>query len=155
MRVFIAGVIQGGLADESIHDQGYRVAIAEMIGSLYADAEIVDPHAENLDRLSWSREQKSEMFLRYAAEAARCDVLVAWLPQPSMGTAVEMYQAHLADVPVLAVSPLHDNWTIFSLATRVFPDLAALASFLSGAEFRQWIDPAGRVAMTNGKRGHV
>ncbi|MBS2552416.1 hypothetical protein KGQ19_36730 [Catenulispora sp. NL8] len=145
MRIFLAGVIQGGIADGTIHDQGYRTAVTAVLAPL--GAQIVDPHAENPDRLSWTRRDQTSMFLRYVAHAGRCDALIAWLPQVSMGTAVEMYEAHRAGVPVLAVSPLHDNWTIFSLATRVFPDLGALASFVGSGEFERLVGSADRASM--------
>lgn len=130
MKVFLAGIIQGGLAGDNLHDQDYRTAISDIIESVYPSAVIVEPHRENPDRLDWPRERQSAMFLDYVAEAAACDVLIAWLPGPSMGTAVEMYAAFQAGVPIVAITPLTQNWTIFTLAWRCLPDLKAFADFV-------------------------
>ncbi|WP_172387256.1 hypothetical protein [Streptomyces sp. MNP-20] len=139
MRVFLAGIIQGGRTDDGIHHQGYRKQIRDAIAVAYPDAQFVDPHEENLGRLEWSRDLQEEMFLRYVAEAGRCDVLVAWLPEPSMGTSVEMYEAHRLGVPVLAISPLGGTWAVFSLATHTFPDLEAFSDFVRSPGFAELV----------------
>jgi hypothetical protein len=40
------------------------------------------------------------------------DVLVAFVPEASMGTAIEMWEAAQHGKVVVAVSPLHLNWAI-------------------------------------------
>lgn len=142
MRVFVAGVMQGSRADDNdIHPQDYRGRIMELVAEHVPGAEFVEPHAENPDRLAWDRERKAELFLRNVAEAGRSDLLIAWLPEASMGTAVEMYEAYRAGVPILAVSALASNWTVFSLASHCLPSLDALRDFLAGPEFRQLTQP--------------
>ncbi|MFF1816195.1 hypothetical protein ACFVWG_02805 [Kribbella sp. NPDC058245] len=135
MRVFLAGVIQGGRTDDGIHSQDYRRQLTALITAAVPGATIIDPHTENLGRLDWQREQQSEMFLRYARAAAHCDVLIAWLPEPSMGTAIEMYEAYQAGVPVIAITALTGTWAIFSLATVCVPDLAGFADLVASGEF--------------------
>lgn len=145
MRVFLAGIIQGARTDDGIHHQGYRKQIRDAISVAYPEAQFIDPHEENLGRLEWSRELQREMFLRYVTEAGQCDVLVAWLPEPSMGTSVEMYEAYRMEVPVLAISPLTGTWAVFSLATRTFPDLEAFSAFVRTPGFAELVlSPQGR-----------
>ena len=72
-----------------------------------------------------------------AAEAARADVLIAYLPEASMGTAVEMWEAHRAGKPVLTISPLAENWVVRFLSTRVFPSLVAFESFVAEGELEK------------------
>ncbi|MEV6950183.1 hypothetical protein AB0N07_51675 [Streptomyces sp. NPDC051172] len=135
MRVFLAGIIQGARTDDGIHHQGYRKEIRDVVSAAYPEAQFVDPHEENLGRLEWSRDIQREMFLRYVREAGRCDVLVAWLPEPSMGTSVEMYEAYRMGVPVITISPMTGTWAVFSLATRTLPDLEAFSTFVRSPEF--------------------
>jgi hypothetical protein len=144
MRIFLAGIIQGGLPGTSIHPQTYRDDLRQILDTVVPDAQLIEPHGENPDRLGWSQERQRAMFFDYVAKAGTADLLVAWLPEPSMGTAIEMYEAHRAGVPVLAVTPLQHTWAVFSTATQCFPDLSSLAAFVRGTEFRALIDRSTR-----------
>jgi hypothetical protein len=68
--------------------------------------------------------------LQHAAES---DLVIAYVPTASMGTALEMYSAYLAGVPVVAISPLATNWVINALARRVYPDLGSFFAAISAA----------------------
>ena len=68
-----------------------------------------------------ARENKT--LLEMAALAGRADVLVAYVPSASMGTAIEMWHAYQSDVPVYTISPMADNWVVCSLSDRVFSDM--------------------------------
>ncbi len=141
MRFFIAGIMQGSLADVGIHDQSYRVAIGEAIRARFAEAEIIDPielHPEG--GLNYGAEEAKRTLLELAEEAARADVLIAYLPEASMGTAVEMWQAYRAGKPVLTISPLAENWVVRFLSTRVFPSLGAFESFVAEGELEKLLD---------------
>jgi hypothetical protein len=65
-----------------------------------------------------------------ATLAGQVDVLVAYLPSASMGTAIEMWHAYRGHVPVYTISPLADNWVVQSLSDHVFPDVAAFVTFV-------------------------
>ena len=53
--------------------------------------------------------------------AAASDLLIAYVPTASMGTALEMYVAHERGVPVVTISPLAENWVVRALSRRVYP----------------------------------
>jgi hypothetical protein len=55
--------------------------------------------------------------------AAARDLLIAYVPTASMGTALEMYVAHERGVPVVTISPLAENWVVRALSRRVYRDL--------------------------------
>jgi nucleoside 2-deoxyribosyltransferase len=138
LRFFIAGIMQGSLAEASIHDQSYRVVIGAAIRARFPDAEIVDPIELHPDGgLNYGPEEAKRTLLEMAEEAARADVLIAYLPEASMGTAVEMWQAHRAGKPILTISPLAENWVVKFLSTRVFPSLAAFESFVAEGELEK------------------
>ncbi|HUU42809.1 MAG TPA: hypothetical protein VMX57_03465, partial [Planctomycetota bacterium] len=69
--------------------------------------------------------------------AGDADVLVAFLPEASMGTAVEMWEAHRRGRIVLAVTPLDANWAVKFLSTRVFGDLASFEEFVTTGELER------------------
>jgi hypothetical protein len=71
--------------------------------------------------------------------AAASDVVIAFLPEASMGTAVEMWEAHKRGVIVLAVTPMHENWTVKFLSTRIFPGLDEFERFVASGELARML----------------
>jgi len=141
LRFFIAGIMQGSLAEASIHDQSYRVAIGAAIKARFPEAEIIDPLELHPDGgLNYGPEEAKRTLLEMAAEAALADVLIAYLPEASMGTAVEMWEAHRAGKPILTISPLAENWVIKFLSTRVFPSLEDFESFVAEGELEELLE---------------
>jgi hypothetical protein len=130
MRVFLAGIIQGSRSDLDVHDQGYRGFVSAVLREVVPHIEIVDPHTSHPERFGLSQVEQRAIFIRYAEDAAKADLLIAYLPEASMGTAVEMWVGHQSGVPVWTVTPLTANWVVFSLSTRVFASLEDLAVHL-------------------------
>lgn len=58
--------------------------------------------------------------------AGEADLLIAYLPTPSMGTAMEMWQAYQAGTYIIAVTPFVHHWAIRFTANEVVPDLETL-----------------------------
>lgn len=133
--------MQGSRTDVGIHDQSYHVAIGAAIKARFTDAEIVDPIELHPDAgLSYGPEEARRAMLELTEEAARADVLIAYLPEASMGTAVEMWQAYRAGRPILTISPLGENWVVKFLSTRVFPSLGAFESFVAEGELEKLLE---------------
>jgi nucleoside 2-deoxyribosyltransferase len=133
--------MQGSLTNVGIHDQSYRAAIGVAIKACFADAEIIDPIELHPDAgLSYGPEKARQTLLDMTEEAAQADVLIAYLPQASMGTAVEMWQAYRAGKPVLTISPLAENWVVRFLSTRVFPSLEDFEAFVVEGELEKLLE---------------
>ncbi len=130
LTFFIAGIIQGSLAD-GMHDQDYRARIAEVIRRRFPDARIVDPVALNPNSLEYSDDEARETFFAMIEEARAADVVIAFVPSCSMGTAVEMWEARRAGKPVIAISPLTRNWAVRYLSTRVVGSIDELDTALA------------------------
>ncbi|MGA9348031.1 MAG: hypothetical protein WBW48_04410 [Anaerolineae bacterium] len=144
MRFFISGIMQGSCAGVGIHDQSYRVAIKSAIKARFAEAEVIDPIELHPDAgSSYGSDEAKRALLELAEEAARADVLIAYLPEASMGTAVEMWQAYRAGKPILTISPLAENWVVKFLSTRVFPSLEAFESFVAEGELERLLEGKG------------
>jgi hypothetical protein len=141
LRFFISGIMQGSRSDVDIHDQSYRVAIGAAIRARFTEAEIIDPIELHPDAgLNYGPEEAKRALLELAEEAAQADVLIAYLPEASMGTAVEMWQAYRAGKPILTISPLAENWVVKFLSTRVFPSLEAFESFVAEGELEKLLE---------------
>jgi hypothetical protein len=131
MRVFIAGIMQGSRTDDGIVTQNYRQELARILRDHVPGVEVVDPIQLHPDSVDYNPERARRTLVALAEEAGRVDVLVAYVPTASMGTAVEMWQAYRGGVPVYTISPLASNWVVQSLSARVFPDVAAFRAFVA------------------------
>ena len=140
MRFFVAGIMQGSLAEIGIHDQGYRVSIGAAIKARFTEAEIIDPMELHPGGVKYGPEEARRTLLEMVEEAGRADVLIAYVPEASMGTAVEMWEAHQAGKPILSISPLAENWVVRFLSTRVFPSIGDFESFVAEGELERLLE---------------
>jgi len=134
MRVFIGGIMQGSRLDRFIDDQDYRRIIAEAILVGRPGTEIVDPNELHPNGVDYGDELAKATFVASVELAAEVDLVVAYVPTASMGTAIEMWQAYRAGVPVVTISPMAANWVVRHLSDVVLPDLES---------FRQWVAQGG------------
>mgnify|MGYP005848078625 CR=1 FL=1 len=130
MRVFLSGVIQGSTDGRRVEDQGYRQQLTDILRAWQPAVEIIDPWAIWPDAVGYDTEKATATLFEELALAAQADALVAYLPVASMGTALEMWCAHRAGVPIYSITPMRHNWAINALSTRVFDSIAAFAAFV-------------------------
>jgi hypothetical protein len=132
--------MQGSRKDRYIDDQGYREAIAQMIQERHPSVEIVDPNELHPNGVDYDDRLAKATLLEMADLAADADLVVAYAPVASMGTAIEMWQAFQAGAPLVTISPMDANWVVRHLSTVVVPDLQA---------FRSWVNDGGFDKLTN------
>ena len=130
---FRAGIIQGALPD-AMHDQGYRGSIGAILQHAFPEATIFNPVEAYPGSLNFDYQTGKHAFFDLMARAGRADVLVAYLPEASMGTAIEIWNAYNAGHLVIAISPLAENWVLKFMAHHICPDVADFDRFVeSGA----------------------
>jgi len=128
MRVFLAGIMQGSNDDDGVHAQDYRAYLAGLLHARVPGVEVFDPWAVYPDSPSYPDEQVRTVLVANVQEAAACDLVIAYLPQASMGTALEMWEAWRAGVPVVAITPLAANWVVRTCAVQRFGTLEDFAA---------------------------
>jgi hypothetical protein len=134
MNVFLAGIIQGSMVEPKIHDQDWRDAIKKVLGRHLLSAEVYCHYTQHPRSITYDLPRLKAVLEEGNRRAAQCDVLVAYLPAASMGTAIEMHQAATHGGVVLTISPLGANWVIRAYSDRIFPDLEGLEAFLSSGQ---------------------
>jgi hypothetical protein len=134
MRIFIGGIMQGSRLDHRIDDQDYRRIITDAIREHHPDAEIVDPNELHPDGVDYDDALAKRTLLEMADLAGKADLVVAYAPRASMGTAIEMWEAFQAGVPVVTISLMSANWVVKHLSSAVLSDLRA---------FRTWVGDGG------------
>jgi hypothetical protein len=133
MRVFIGGVMQGSTAGREISDQGYRTRIASALKARWPGLEVIDPFELHPTSVDYDDESAKTTLFGMIDLAASSDLVIAYLPTASMGTALEMWAAYRAGVPVLTISPLASNWVVRTLSRRVVPDVESFLAEVAGA----------------------
>jgi len=134
LRVFIAGVMQASSLRKGIVDQRYRSDIRAALLARWPELEVVDPFELHPRSVEYADDEAKETLLGMIELARSSDLVIAYTPVASMGTALEMYAAYLQNVPVLTISPMVDNWVVRALSSRVFADLAAFSEFVASAD---------------------
>jgi len=136
MHVFIAGVMQGSRQDPHIDDQDYRLRIAGALHSHGPDVRVTDPWALHPDSPTYDDGQTRNTFVANVNLAREADLLIAYLPYASMGTAIEMWAAHSSHTYIIAVTPMTHNWVVRITADEILPDLESLLAYIESG--RLW-----------------
>jgi len=150
--VFLAGIIQGSLPD-AIHPQDYRREIGDLVRAHLPGAEIYDPFAHHPESLGYDEATGRSVFLDLMARAGRADLLIAFVPEASMGTAIEIWNARNAGAAVICVSPLAENWVVRFLPDILLPDIDALRRFTAAGGLADLLHRKGRGMAPGGRSG--
>jgi len=149
MRFFLAGIMQGSLTSNGMHGQGYRQRFAQLLAEKFPQAEIYDPLAAHRNSLEYDKMTGCDVFFHHNRMCREVDVLVAFVPEASMGTAIEMWEAHQNGAVVLTISPMKQNWTIKFLSHGLYADEAEFATALEdGAISRLIVDAKQPLAVS-------
>jgi hypothetical protein len=68
------------------------------------------------------------------------DVLLAFLPSASMGTAIEMWEAFQHGAAVFSISPMTHNWAVKYLSHGIYADEAEFLAALGSGEVAKKIE---------------
>lgn len=131
--------MQGSHLAEVLHHQGYRDRLKRLLADYYPDADIYDPLSDHQDSLQYDDRRGREVFLGHNQMCCETDVLIAFVPEASMGTAVEMWEAYRHGRIVLTISPLAHNWVVRFCSHQVFGDVESFAAALRDGDLRQKI----------------
>ena len=160
LKIFLAGIIQGSIVDDCIHTQDYREELKRVLHRAVPDAEVFCPIEHHPQSLDYSFDKGRDVFSYLVEKAASSDVVLAFIPQASMGTAVEMWEARNRGRLVITISPLKSNWVVKFLSHRVFATIDEFERFAESGSLAELIsawfesrDGAVRNADTHEARG--
>lgn len=123
LRVYIAGTISGNRA-EGIVDQDYRQIITEALNDTYPNITVDDPRVGNENSVTYNDSEARQMFEGCLNRIIHdIDIVIAYIPEASMGTAIELYEAQRHGKLVIIISPLTSNWIVRLYGHLVFPSL--------------------------------
>lgn len=137
-RFFLAGVMQASRLDHLIESQDYRTLISEKLRQHVPNVEIIDPFDTDPDSVNYTEETARRTFLTNTRKTETVDVLIAYLPVASMGTAMEMWHAFEAGAYIISVSPMQYNWGIRFTSDEIYPDLDGLLEAIENGRWQTW-----------------
>jgi len=143
---FVAGIIQGSRQDRSIHSQGYRDGMVGLLRETFPNDTVYCPIENYPNSLDFDDDTARGTFFGLMDRAGQADVVVAFCPEASMGTAIEMWQAYRTGRLVVAVSPMAANWVIRFVADAVVPDAEAFEAFVLSGELEKLMAAKGIIA---------
>ncbi len=142
MKIFLAGIMQGSLRTSDVHDQSYRSWIISQLRRYLPAAQIYDPWADHQNSLRYDDQQARQVFLHHHELCGKVDLVLAYVPEASMGTAIEMWEAYRHGKLVVTISPLEHNWSVKLLSDRVYPTWEAFVEELASGKFAVWLQAA-------------
>ena len=147
MKIFFAGIIQGSRQGRTVHAQEYRVRLKQIIRGSNSDIEIFDPVDGHETSAHYDDVLARQVFFNHLEIVGGCDLLIAFLPEASMGTAIEMQEAYARKIPIITISPMTTNWVIRLLSVRNFETIGDFEKFVSEndihkivSEFKQKVE---------------
>ena len=136
LKFFLVGIMRGSELGEGFSPQDYRAELREMIRKNVRNSEIYDPlegcGIQESNEISFKLGRKA--YFDEALEVRNCDVMVAYLPEASMGTAIEMWEAYRHSIYIISITRMRENWSIRYLSDRVYGSLEHFNFILQSGE---------------------
>lgn len=129
--------MQGSRLDGDIAPQDYRQQISQVLQSHLPGITISDPWTLHPNSVTYEPPQIQDTFMSMTNLAGSADVLIAYLPHASMGTAIEMWTAYHAGKYIIAVTPMSQNWVVRVTANELLPDLDSLVDYIASGRMQQ------------------
>ena len=132
--VFLAGIIQGSLVEADIHHQNWREPIKASLAAHLPDADVYCHYSQHPTSITYDLSRIREVFADGNRRAGACDLLIAYLPEASMGTGIEMHEAHAHGAVVVTITTMTANWVVRAYSDRIVPSLAAFDELAASGE---------------------
>lgn len=134
-RIFIAGIMQGSRTEKALHSQDYRTELTEFLNEKMPEYTVYDPFAKNQDSVNYGNEKGRDTFLRHNKMCGtEIDLLIAYVPEASMGTAIEMWEAWKNGATIVSISTMTRNWVIRYLSHKIYPDIESFKTAVENGE---------------------
>ena len=131
--------MQGSHVTACVHDQSYRDSLHGIVQGHWPKAEVYDPFANHTESVGYSSGRARDVFRQHIRMCQQFDVLIAFVPEASMGTAIEMWEAHTNARFVIKIKPLIHNWVVQITSNVVYGTVSAFVESLRSGEIDKLI----------------
>ena len=153
MQIFLAGIMQGSHLGAILHHQGYRERLKSLLAAHLPGANVYDPLADHSNSLEYEEDQGRRVFLHHNQLCGQVDVLLAVVPEASMGTAIEMWEAYQHGRVVVTISPLKHNWAVKFLSHLLYEDVEAFEASLASGDLARRLNEVLAARLEQGAIG--
>lgn len=136
-QFFLAGIIQGSKQNLDVHDQSYRDEIKDVIVRNIPNSRIFCPVENHPESPSYNDETAKEIFLTHLEKVKESQCLIVYLPEASMGSSIEMWEAYHHRVPVVTITPMGTNWVVRILSDKVVADIQHFDQFVESGDLKK------------------
>ncbi len=145
MRVFLAGIMQGSFREMKLHSQDYRSYFRDLLEANLPGVDVFDPFEGHTDSIRYTDETGKKVFLGHNYLCREMDVILAFVPEASMGTAIEMWAGNQNAAVVVTVSPLNLNWAVKFLSDRIYATPEDLEKDVRSGEFQRFVEERRKI----------
>jgi hypothetical protein len=145
MRVFLAGIMQGSFQDLKLHSQEYRTHFRKLLEANIPGVDVFDPFEGHTDSIRYTEEVGKKVFFGHNYLCREMDVILAFIPEASMGTAIEMWEGNQSGAVVVTVSPLNRNWAVRFLSDRIYATPEELEKDVRSGEFQRFVEERRKI----------
>jgi hypothetical protein len=138
-QFFLAGIIQGSFQDDGVHDQRYRERMKTILKGAFPDGSVYCPVENHPDSVNYSDQEAYKVFHHHLDLVRKSDALIVYLPEASMGSAIEMWEARRVGVPVVAVTPMAANWVVRLFSDAICETLEDFEAFVTQGKLNSLI----------------
>lgn len=136
IRFFLAGIIQGSLQDDTVHDQSYRDRIRRVLEEAFIDCSIYCPVEEHPNSVTYDDTIAHKVFHRHIQLVREADVLIVYLPEASMGSGIEMWEARQHHTFTVSITSMRANWVVRLFSDAICRSIEDFESFVRSGAFR-------------------
>ncbi len=139
ITVFLAGIIQGSLAEATIHDQDWRTPVKAALAEHLPQASIYCHYSQHPNSITYDLPEIREVFAQGLQRARECELMIAYLPEASMGTAIEMHEAAAHGRAVVTITTMDVNWVVRIYSDHIAADLDAFTQFAESGDLARLV----------------
>jgi hypothetical protein len=134
ITVFLAGIIQGSLVEATIHDQDWRTPVKAALAEHLPQADIYCHYSRHPNSIAYDLPEIRNVFADGLRRARECDLMIAYLPEASMGTAIEMHEAASRGRTIVTITTMDANWVVRTYSDHVVADMDAFVRFVESGD---------------------
>lgn len=133
---FIAGIIQGSRQDTGIFNQDYRQRIKKSLSEAFPASRIYCPLERHPESVKYSDEKARSVFMKHIEMIHQMDCLIAYLPEASLGTAIEIWEAYHHHSLIVTITSLQHNWVVRLFSHKIFTAFEQFEAYVHSGQLR-------------------
>jgi len=139
-RFFIGGIIQGSKNDLSVHNQDYRHCISRILQQHFPNCTIFCPVENHPDSISYDDLKAKNVFMNHIEEVKKSHCLIVYLPEASLGTAIEMWEAYQKDIVIITISSMITNWVVRIFSDKICLDMETFKNYVESGHLKHCLE---------------